>query len=319
MVRRCLRWLMAPIFLIATVPVVMAQANLASDESFFVERLYPVMHTVQCNLCHNDNGVASGTDLEFPSEHASRLQVTAFGLGLMDLVDRENPAQSLLLLKPTNREEHTGGVRIKPGSEEEKLLLSWINYLAGLSDEQVRQAHEKIARARQLALEPLTVRRLTHSQFNHTVRDLLGDQSQPANSFPKEDFIRGFKNQMEGQGVSPLLAEAYGKAAERLALGAFRGGDHLGLVPCQPASPNDADCAQQFVRDFGLKAFRRPLMTSELELYTRLFQQEASRTGDFHGGAKIVVEAMLQSPHFLFRELIVSMVISDLFLQGGSS
>ena len=60
-------------------------------------------------------------------------------------------------------------------------------------------------------------------------------------------------------------------------------------------------------------------LASELEQYPRLLQQEASRTGDFHGGAKIVVEAMLQSPHFLFRELIVSMVISDLFLQGGSS
>ena len=79
------------------------------------------------------------------------------------------------------------------------------------------------------------MRRLTHSQYDHTVRDLLGDQIQPASSFPKEDFISGFKNQVEGQGISPLQAEAYGKAAERLAAAAFRGGDQRGLIPGQPA------------------------------------------------------------------------------------
>ena len=115
--------------------------------------------------------------------------------------------------------KHTGGQRIKPGSDEEAVLLSWINYLAGLSDEQVRQARERIARSERRGLEALAVRRLTHSQYDHTVRDLLGDQIQPASSFPKEDFVNGFKNQVEGQGVSPLQAEAYGKAAERLARG----------------------------------------------------------------------------------------------------
>ena len=123
----------------------------------------------------------------------------------------------MLLRKPTKRIKHTGGQRIKPGSDEEEALLSWINYLAGLSDEQVRRARERIARSDQRGLEALAVRRLTHSQYDHTVRDLLGDQIQPASGFPKEDFVNGFKNQLEGQGISPLQAEAYGKAAERLA------------------------------------------------------------------------------------------------------
>ncbi len=262
-------------------PREMAAANLASDESFFTEKLYPVMHTVQCNLCHNDNGVASETQIEFPSVDAGGEQVAAFGLKLMDLVDRENPAQSLLLLKPTDREEHTGGERIKPGSHEEKLLLSWINYLAGLSDAEVRRARERIVRAERVGLNALTIRRLTHSQYNNTVRDLLSDESQLANGFPKEDFIRGFKNQLEGQSVTPLQAEAYGKAAERLALGAFRGGDHLGLIPCEPTSSTDAVCAEKFVRQFGLKAFRRPLTDGEASVYTALFHEEASRTEDF--------------------------------------
>jgi hypothetical protein len=142
---------------------------------------------------------------------------------------------------------------------------------------------------------------LTHSQYNHTVRDLLGDQIQPAASFPAEDFVGGFKNQVEGQSVSPLQAEAYGSAAERLARAAFRGGDQRGLIPGRPASPTDADLAEKFVRQFGLKAFRRPLAQSEVDRYCDLFLREADRKQDFYGGATIVVEAMLQSPHFLFR------------------
>jgi hypothetical protein len=290
------------VLVLATAAAALVQAQSAArDESFFAGKLYPLMHNAQCNLCHNDNGVAAATRLRFPGAEATPEQITAFGLSLLELTDRQHPGQSPLLLKPTNRLEHTGGERISPGSEQESVLLAWIGYLAGLSDEQVRSARERVARAAQSSLEPLTVRRLTHSQYNNTVRDLLGDQSRPADNFPKEDFIHGFKNQSEGQGVPPLQAEAYSEAAERLARNAFRGGDHQKLIPCEPSSAGDPVCAAEFVRQFGLKAFRRPLAEGEARVYGELFVQEAARTGGFEGGAQIVVEAMLQSPHFLFR------------------
>ena len=294
------QWWICPAFLLAIVSHAHAQSDSVIEQSFFAEKLYPVMLREQCNLCHNDNGVASDTELEFPSAQANPEQVAAFGLRLMELIDRGDPPESLLFRKPTNREEHTGGERIKQGSEEEQLLLSWINYLAGLSDDQIQQARRQIALAEQHALEPLMVRRLTHSQYNHTVRDLLGDDSQPANRFPGEDFIRGFQNQAEAQGISPLQAEAYAQAAEWLAASAFRGGDSRGLIPCQPDSSAPTDCAVQFVRQFGRRAFRRPLTDSEERVYTSLFQREIA-PADFFSGARIVVEAMLQSPHFLFR------------------
>jgi hypothetical protein len=304
-------WCLALLPVSAQEPEPAAKIEPAAGESFFAEQLYPVMHRLQCNLCHNDNGVAAETAIEFPGASASQEQITAFGLKLMAVVDREHPEQSLLLRKPTNREEHTGGERIKPGSAEEKLLRAWVDYLAGLSGDQVRDAKEKVARAERLALMPLTVRRLTHSQYNHTVHDLLGDLSQPANNFPKEDFIRGFKNQIEGQGVSPLQAEAYSQAAEQLAAAAFRGGDPRGLIPrlsdeqavegAAPGKVAEEKTAREFVQRFGLKVFRRPLLDDEAAVYTGLFQREAARTGVFQDGAKVVVEAMLQSPHFLFR------------------
>src|SRR5262245_28782376 len=150
----------------------------AAEESFFATRLYPILHAAQCVRCHSDNGVASETQLEFPRADAEPEQITVFGLALLDLIDREKPEQSLLLVKPTRRVKHTGGQRIKPNSEEEKALLTWINYLAGLSDQERREVRERITRAERPSLKALAVRRLTHSQYDHTVRDLLGDQIQ---------------------------------------------------------------------------------------------------------------------------------------------
>jgi len=198
------------------------QEAAAIDESYFVRQLFPLLHSAQCVRCHSDNGVASETSLEFPRADASEGQIALFGLSLLDFVDSKTPADSLLIQKPTRRVKHTGGQRIQPGSAEEKALQTWVNYLAGLSSDQVRAARQRIAAAEKRSTRTPTVRRLTHSQYDHAVRDLLGDQIQPASSFPKEDFISGFKNQVEGQGVSPLQAEAYGKAAERLAAAAFR-------------------------------------------------------------------------------------------------
>ena len=143
------------------------------------------------------------------------------------------------------------------------------------------------------------MRRLTHSQYNHTVHDLLGDQTNPANQFPEEDFVNGFKNQTSAQSVPPLLAEAYSAAAEKLARNAFRGGDTNRLVPCRPRSADDALCRAQFIRAFGLKAFRQPLAATEVARYSSLFA--GADRGKFLDGAELVVEAMLQSPNFLFR------------------
>src|SRR5574339_578699 len=71
----------------------------------------------------------------------------------------------------------------------------------------------------------IQVRRLTHNQYNNTVRDLLGDYTRPADQFPPEDFVGGFKNQTRTQSIPPVLEDAYSTAAERMALNAFRAGD----------------------------------------------------------------------------------------------
>ena len=153
---------------------------------------------------------------------------------------------------------HTGGERIKRGSEEETVLKAWIARLTQLSGTDLATAlkyREMESADKSGVTQEAELRRLTNSQYNHTVRDLLGDQTSPAMQFPTEDFINGFRNQSRGQSLSPLLVEAYSDAAEKLARSAFRGGDTHGLIPCKASVP----CGKRFIQDFGKKAFRRPL------------------------------------------------------------
>jgi hypothetical protein len=283
---------------IAIVPLLAAQVPATIS---FTRTVYPIFEAAQCRGCHSDDGVASATRLHFPEPNASPDEIEAFGITLAALVDRADPARSLLINKPTNRERHTGGVRIQPGSFDEDSLTEWVRYLAGLPEAAVAAARERLAAGAATSTPNQLLRRLTHSQYNNTVRDLLGDYSRPADRFPPEDFVNGFKNQLRTQGMPPLLAEAYSTAAEKLALNAFRAGDVNALLPCKPTSARDVKCRDQFVQGFGLRAFRRPLSDVELRRYAALFSAQAAKTGQFLEGARIVVEAMLQSPKFLFR------------------
>jgi Protein of unknown function (DUF1592)/Protein of unknown function (DUF1588)/Protein of unknown function (DUF1587)/Protein of unknown function (DUF1595)/Protein of unknown function (DUF1585) len=273
-----------------------AAASLCAQEGPFGAGLYQVMEKAACRSCHNPDGVASPTRLHFPEPDVAPDKLEAFGRSLVVLVDRQQPEKSLLLNKPTNRIPHAGGERIKPGSPDEAVLKAWIEKLAQLSGVELSRAlkyREEEAAGVGHAAARTDLRRLTHSQFNHTVRDLLGDQTSPANQFPPEDFINGFRNQSQAQSLSPLLIEAYSAAAERLARNAFRGGDTRKLIPCKPSPA----CGARFVREFGLKAFRRPLEPVEIKRYEALLNTEK----DFIKGVQLVVEAMLQSSSFLFR------------------
>jgi hypothetical protein len=84
-------------------------------------------------------------------------------------------------------------------------------------------------------------------------------------------------------------------------MNAFRRGDTNKLIPCQPSSATDNTCRDRFLRRFGLRAFRRPLTDEEARAYGDLFRDEAAAKRDFLAGAKLAVEAMLQSPSFLFH------------------
>lgn len=143
---------------------------------------------------------------------------------------------------------------------------------------------------------PGRLRRLTHLEYNNTVRDLLGDTSAPADAFPIDERIGHFDaNTLAPVGV--LAVENYMKAASALAETAVQ--DIDALVDCDPAEIGDLACAEQFIEDFGRRVFRRPLTADEKDALLQLHVSESE--AGFAAGIELVLTAMLQSPHFLYR------------------
>ena len=82
----------------------------------------------------------------------------------------------------------------------------------------------------------VTARRLNRTEYNNTVRDLLGVTLRPADDFPQDDAGYGFDNIADVLSLSPVLMEKYMVAAERVARSALFGPGELKptLVRLQP-------------------------------------------------------------------------------------
>ena len=146
------------------------------------------------------------------------------------------------------------------------------------------------------------IRRLTRFEYNNTVRDLFGDTAEPANLFPAEEEVAGFNNQAQALTISELLTEQYMKAAEGVSERAVQNLTTL-LPNCDPASDGNDTCADEFIREFGGKAFRRPLNQQDTARLKALFEWGMSEPdiGTFPESIRLVIEALLQSPQFLYR------------------
>lgn len=144
---------------------------------------------------------------------------------------------------------------------------------------------------------PAPLRRLTQLQYDNTIRDLLGDTSQPSQSFPPDQKQGDFTNTAVALTVSPLLAQGYQSAAEAVATRAVaKGATFFG---CDPVKAGEDACAKTFVDAFGKRAYRRPLTAAESAALFALYT--ANRTNaDFNNGVQAVIELVLQSAAFLY-------------------
>jgi len=147
------------------------------------------------------------------------------------------------------------------------------------------------------AVGPAVVRRMTRLEYNNAVRDLLKDTTRPADAFPAEEVEYGFNNNAAALTVTELLAEQYMSAAEALAATAVQ--DLPGLVGCDPLVVGELVCAQQFIKEFGRRAFRRAVAPDEQARLEVVFDSGAA--DGFASGIELTLQAILQSPHFLYR------------------
>jgi hypothetical protein len=141
------------------------------------------------------------------------------------------------------------------------------------------------------------LRRLSGLEYQLTLQDLFALAEPPSvEGMPPDTDKDGFRTFAEVQTVSPQHVRAYidkaHELAEALMTDAARRKQVLG---CEPTA---ADCLAQFTSRFGRVAFRRTLTADEVSALTSRATADALDASDQF---KFVIEALLASPHFLFR------------------
>ncbi|EEF58342.1 DUF1592 domain-containing protein [Pedosphaera parvula] len=92
----------------------------------------------------------------------------------------------------------------QPSSEEREIISHWI------------EAEVLGCDCNQPDPGRVTMRRLNRTEYNNTIRDLVGVDFQPADDFPVDDVGYGFDNIGDVLSLSPMLMEKYFVAAEKI-------------------------------------------------------------------------------------------------------
>jgi hypothetical protein len=148
----------------------------------------------------------------------------------------------------------------------------------------------------------VTIHRLNRVEYNNTIRDLVGVSFRPADDFPADDAGYGFDNIGDVLSLSPVLLERYLAAAEKIVQTAFATPAlRARIMIRQPTEQTKKECARQILENFARHAFRRPVKPEELDRLGRLVELAEKNGDSFETGIQLALQAVLVSPHFLFR------------------
>jgi hypothetical protein len=186
------------------------------------------------------------------------------------------------------------------------------------------------------AVGHVTVRRLNRGEYSRTVRELLGIDLHPANSFPADDTGYGFDTIGDVLSTPPILVEKYLAAAAQLIDAAFADSSarerllnpptndpallaYRGIVepvrdearksfrraPAAAAAPDprseELARAYNCLRAFTDRAWRRPARQEELTRLLRFVEAAQKNDAGWERGLAAALKAILVSPAFLYR------------------
>src|SRR5262245_29707244 len=176
----------------------------------------------------------------------------------------------------------------RPSAAELETINAWLDAVVFQTDCNGRKDPGRV-----------TLRRLNRAEYNNTIRDLLGIDFQPANDFPQDDVGYGFDNIGDVLSLPPLLMEKYVAAAEKIVEKVFATPEarkRLFVVATQ-----NEESARQILERFAGRAYRRPVKREELQRLLRFVAMAEKEHDGFETGIGLAVQAVLVSPHFLFR------------------
>lgn len=152
---------------------------------------------------------------------------------------------------------------------------------------------------------PLAVtqlRRLTLLEYRNSLRDLLGVTEVPTADLAA-DQQAGTSGYTTGAAITSAPdARLFLEHTELLSQAAMS--NLAASVPCIGAADAGVPCASQFIRDFGRRAFRRPLVAEEVTSLLALYNAQRDASLTFADAIVALTTAILLSPNFLYhREL----------------
>lgn len=140
------------------------------------------------------------------------------------------------------------------------------------------------------------LRRLSHTEYRNTVRDLLPQITLPELQLAPDPTPHGFDNDAASLQAAPLLVNQYNAAAVVIAEQVAQQLDQL--VTCVPA--DGSPCGRELILTLGTRAFRRPLGPTEIAAFQTIFDRYLASDG-FAVAAELTTQAILQAPQFLYR------------------
>lgn len=148
--------------------------------------------------------------------------------------------------------------------------------------------------------------KLSNEQWENTVTDLFHLEAPTglAESFVPEPSDGGYTNEAAANAtIAGDLWTRYQAAAEAVAELLVSNAQNLEKLVPAGAPTALLERARATIEELGRRAYRRPLTTSEIDGYAALFGTGAAldETDAFGSGMRQVIQALLQSPHFLYR------------------
>lgn len=144
------------------------------------------------------------------------------------------------------------------------------------------------------------IHRLNNTEYDNTVRDLLGTATTPAATFLAEEGNH-FDNTASALGMTSAQYEKYLAAATDLMVEALASPANAArFMTCVPAAAADP-CARQIIETFGLQIYRRPLEAAEVDRALDVYNADLARGNSGTEAVGQALTAMLASANFLYR------------------
>jgi hypothetical protein len=150
------------------------------------------------------------------------------------------------------------------------------------------------------------LRRLGNTEIDNVLAEISGESLGLARGFLADPRAQGYDNDATSLVVSESKLEELGIAAERVAARLTQPDRLYEIAPCEQgaaapiSSASQIACARNFITRFAPKAWGRPPQTEETSALLQVFGTHAG-AGKYGTGIAVIAEAMLLSPHFVYR------------------